>query len=450
MSRRSENKSAMLRDLGDGLVLRGATRADAEALAAFNCEIHCGPGADDPPESISAWVRDLASGDHPTFRPGDFTIVEDTKTGEIVSSMCLISQTWAYEEVKFGVGVPELVGTKPKYRRRGLVRAQFEVVHEWSARRNQMLQAIMGIPNFYRQFGYEMALEHHGGRAGFRSDVPKLRKGEKEPFRVRRATEGDLPFIARVYRQGMERYLVWSPRSAAVWRWDLDGRRTDATERRELRVIESAAGDRVGFLTHSPQLWGDGLGASEYELKPGVSWLAVTPSVARYLAATGEKYAARDKKKLGSFGFWLGSEHPAYEVMPWRLPRKRDSYAFYIRVADVPGFLRHIAPVLERRLAESIAVGHTGALKLSFYRDGVRMAFRKGRLVEVGAWRSDQREEAESASFPGLSFLHLLFGHRSLDELESSYADCYGNGDEAKVLLRVLFPKKASSVWALS
>jgi len=450
MSRRSQDKRTLLRDLGDGLVLRRATRADAEALAAFNCEIHCGPGSNDPPESVSAWVKDLASGDHPTFRPGDFTIVEDTKTGEIVSSMCLISQAWAYEEVKFGVGVPELVGTKPEYRRRGLVRAQFEVVHEWSARRKQMLQAIMGIPNFYRQFDYEMALEHHGGRSGSRADVPKLGKGGKEPFRVRRATEGDLPFIARVYRQSMKRYLVWSPRSATVWRYDLDGRRREATERRELRVIESASGDRVGFLTHDRQLWGGALGAGAYELKPGVSWLAVTPSVVRYLAATGEKYAARSKKESGSFGFWLGSEHPAYEVMPWRLPRKRDPYAFYIRVADVPGFLRHIAPVLERRLAESIAVGHTGALKLSFYRDGVRMAFRKGRLVEVGAWTPGQPGEAESASFPGLSFLHLLFGHRSLEELESSYADCYGNGDEAKVLLKVLFPKKASSVWTLS
>lgn len=450
MRRRSKDKRTTVRDLGEGLVLRRATRADGEALAAFNCEIHCGQGSDDTPEAISAWIRDLTSGDHPTFKPGDFTIVEDTKTGEIVSSMCLISQTWAYEEVKFGVGVPELVGTKREYRRRGLVRAQFDVVHEWSARRNQMLQAVMGIPNFYRQFGYEMALEHHGGRVGSRSDVPKLKKGEKEPFRVRRATEGDLPFMARVYRQGMKRYLVWCPRSAAVWRYDLAGRRREAAERRELRVIESASGDRVGFLTHHRQLWGEAFGASEYELRPGVSWLAVTPSVVRYLAATGEKYAARDKKEFGSVGLWCGSEHPAYEVMPGRLPRKREPYAFYIRVADVPGFVRHIAPVLERRLAKSVAVGYTGALKLSFYRDGVRMMFRKGRLAQVGAWTPGRPGEAESASFPGLSFLHLLLGHRSLEELESSYADCYGNGDEAKLLLRVLFPKKASSVWPLS
>ncbi len=30
----------------------------------------------------------------------------------------------------FGVGRPELVGTLPEYRNRGLVRAQFEEVHQ--------------------------------------------------------------------------------------------------------------------------------------------------------------------------------------------------------------------------------------------------------------------------------------------------------------------------------
>jgi len=443
-------KSGVLRDLGEGLILRRATKADTEGLAAFNCEIHCRPGSDEPPESMVAWTRDLMSGDHPTFRPEDFTIVEETKAGAIVSSMCLIPQTWAYDGVKFGAGVPELVGTKPDYRRRGLVRAQFRVIHEWSAQRNHMLQAIGGIPNFYRQFGYEMAVEHHGGRVGFKPDVPKLRKDEKETYRVRPATESDVPFIARVYRYGMERYLLCCVRSTALWRYELTGRRKQATERHELRVIETAGGERVGLLAHWNQLWGNTLGASAYELKPGVSWVAVTPSVVRYLAAAGERYAARDKKEFGSFGFWLGSEHPVYEVIPRRLPHTHDPYALYIRVPDVPAFLRRIAPVLERRLAESIALGHTGQLKLSFYREGVGMAFRRGRLSKVDAWRPGQSEDRESAAFPGLTFLHLLFGRRSLDELRRIYPDCYASSDEAKLLLSVLFPKKPSSVWTLT
>ena len=77
--------------------------------------------------------------------------------------MVLISQTWTYDGIAFGVGRPELVGTAPAYRRRGLVRTQFEVLHQRSAERHERLQAITGIPWYYRQFGYEMALNPRVG-----------------------------------------------------------------------------------------------------------------------------------------------------------------------------------------------------------------------------------------------------------------------------------------------
>ena len=112
-------------------------------------------------------------------------------------------------------------------------------------------------------------------------------------------------------------------------------------------------------------------------------------------------------------------------------------------MADLARFVRHIAPVLERRLAESIAVGHTGELKLSFYRDGLRLVFARGKLKKVEAW---EPAEGESASFPFLTFLQLLFGRRSYEELNAAYADCEANG-EAAVLLDILFPKMASEVW---
>lgn len=55
------------------------------------------------------------------------------------------------------VGRPDLVGTDPQYRRRGLIRAQFEVVHQWSARREHVLKAMPSIPSFYHRLGYDLA-----------------------------------------------------------------------------------------------------------------------------------------------------------------------------------------------------------------------------------------------------------------------------------------------------
>ncbi len=134
MANRPSNSNSLLclpRDLGDGLALRRATAADAEALIAFNGEIQADPGSVGPDKGVAAWTRDLTLREHPTFDVSDFSVVEDTRSGAIVSSLNLISQTWSYSGIEFGVGRPELVGTHPDYPRRGLVRTQFEVIHAW-------------------------------------------------------------------------------------------------------------------------------------------------------------------------------------------------------------------------------------------------------------------------------------------------------------------------------
>jgi len=440
----------VLRDLGDGLILRRATAADTEPLVAFHAEVHRDRDAQEPDEGVAAWTRDLMERDHPTFDAGDFTVVEDKRTGAIVSSLNLISQTWSYGGIEFGVGRVELVGTHPDYRRRGLVRAQFEVIHQWSAERGQKLQVIAGIPWFYRQFGYEMALSLGGGRFGYKPQVPKLKEGETEPFRLRPATEADLPFMAQVYEQAMKRYLVACVRDEPLWRYELHGRSERNVNRQELRIVESAEGEPVGLLAHSPRLSKHRLGVTLYELKPEVSWLAVTPSVVRYLWALGEEYAARDpKQEMAAFAFQLGTEHPVYQVMHDRLPHTDPPYAWYVRVPDLPDFLHHVAPVLEQRLAESVLVAHTGELKISFYRDGLRLVFEKGRLIGVEPWQPTPADEG-AAAFPDRTFLQLVFGYRALEELEHAFADCWTETDEARALLQVLFPKKASFVWPVA
>ena len=46
------------------------------------------------------------------------------------------------------------------------------------------------------------------------------------------------------------------------------------------------------------------------------------------------------------------------------------------------------------------------------------------------------------AAFPDLSFLQLVIGCRSIEELEQSFADCWYKDDETRVLLSTLFPNK--------
>jgi hypothetical protein len=440
-------EQSILRDLGNGLVLRRATPADADALAEFNGKIH-GENEGDT-QRVAAWTHDLLSRPHPTLRPDDFTIVEETATGRIVSSLNLIPQTWSYEGIEFPVGRPELVGTLPEFRDRGLVRLQFEEIHKWSAARGYMVQGITGIPYYYRLFGYEMALDLAGRRFGYEPNVPKLKEGETEPYPIRLATEADLPLLMEIYERAIRRHAIACVRTLEILRYELNGQSEKNANRFETYVIEDLSGEPVGYLQHSHWLGMTGVSALWYELKPGVSWLAVTPGVVRHLWYKGQEYAKRDGRTCTSFGFMLGAQHPVYEALGNQLPNRHNPYAWYLRVPDLPGFLNHIKPALEKRLAESIAVGHSGEIKISFYRTGLRLVMEKGRLITIEAWKPSPADGGIIA-FPDRTFLQLLFGYRSYEELHQSFADCWCDSEEARAVMDILFPKKISDVFPVS
>lgn len=450
-----DHDKEFLQDLGDGLVLRKGRPQDADELAELNARIHSDEGPDQPDIYVGAWTRDLLTKLHPSFRAQDFTVVEDTHSKKIVSSMCLISQTWSYEGIRFGLGRPELVGTLDAYRNRGLIRKQFEVMHEWSAQKGELVQGITGIPYYYRQFGYEMTVDIGGGWMASCWQVPKLKPDEAEAFRVRPAGEMDLDWIDQLYRLGCQRYVLSCEWDESLWRYELFGKDPLNVNRSELGVIENRDGRVVGFLGHWPRNWGDRLAVFRYELLPGVSYGEVTPAVLRYVCATGQAYAERDRhllnaKPFGQVVFSLGEAHPAYQVMPTVLSQPRRAYAWYLRVADLPGFVRHVAPALEKRLEASAFAGHTGELKITFYRSGLLLGLEAGQLKRVEAWNPQPQGHSGDVGFPNLAFLHLLFGHRSLDELRHIYADCWWEHDNAYGLLNALFPRKPSLVWPVS
>ena len=165
--------------------------------------------------------------------------------------MNLIPQTWTFAGIPFKVGRPELVGTLPEFRNRGLVRRQFEVIHQWSAKTGDQVQAITGIPYYYRLFGYEMAMNLGGGRAGYPTHIPRLKEGEAEPYHIRPATEADIPFISQLYALGCKRSLVACEWDDSLWRYELSGKSEKNVNRVEVRVIETADGKPCGFITHS-------------------------------------------------------------------------------------------------------------------------------------------------------------------------------------------------------
>jgi hypothetical protein len=440
-----EHMSEIPRTLDGGLVLRRSAARDLDSLAEFHARIQS--DTDEPDLGVAAWTRDLLCGSHPTFHADDFTVVEEAKSGKIVSSMNLISQTWTYAGIPFKMGRPELVSTDPEFRNRGLVRLQFEVIHEWSKQRGELVQGITGIPFYYRQFGYEMALDLGGYHTGFEAHVPKLEKDAEEKYLIRPAVEADLPFITEVYQPGSQRSLMAAVWDQEMFRYELEGKSEQNVNRLSLHLIEARNEKPVGFLALDDHR-GETQVCQRYELVQGTSWYHVTPAVIRYMWKVGSENAKKAGKELKAFSFSLEQNHPALEAARERLPRVRPPYAWYLRLPDLSGFLRLVAPALERRLAASPCLDYTGELKLGFYRGGLHLKFEEGRLASVEDWMPKPKDYG-IAAFPGLTFLQLLFGYRSLEELLSAFPDCYA-WDDVKPVLRALFPKQPSNVWMVS
>lgn len=433
------------RSLGDGLTLRLATPDDIEAVAEFNTQIHLEEG--EPANFLRVWTKVLMSGQHPTMTAQDFVLIEDSHKHKIVSATCLISQLWYYDGIPIQVGQPELVGTDLEYRRRGLMHVIFDAIHQLSAAYGHQMQGITGIPWFYRQFGYEFALNLGGRRALPIANVPQLNGDGTDPFQIRPATVADIPALVRLYQQCTEGKLITTPMDEARWRYELSGRSFAF----QTYCIINDQQSVVGSCRGSTEVWRSAMGLWGIVVDEGVSLRAVLPAVTRKLKAHGEAYLAdnqenKDKEqKLVAIQFHLGADHPAYEAFDAKLGPLQKPYGWYIRVPDVPAFIRHIAPALEKRLAASVMSGYSGELNITFYRGGLRLVFDRGRLTTVEDWQQplDRKKDPTGAGFPPLVFLKLLFGYRSLAELCDAFPDCWAD-EEPALLLNALFPKQAS------
>jgi hypothetical protein len=435
--------------LEGGLVLRVATEADRDRLVAFNAQIHRPPDATGPADYIGSAVRRFIDGQAPGVGAGDFLLVEDPSSAEVASSLCVLRQRWSYAGIPFAVDQVEFVGTAPAYRRRGLVRLQFELVHRRARQEGCPVEVVAGIDWYYRQFGYEYALQRtRGGRtlAALQGDDP-----DQAALRARPATVEDIAFLTAAYQAGMTRYAVSVERDPDQWLDDLDDGDPDHWFRQVLSVIEDPSGRPLGFFGylaffHHPDDTDGQLRVGALELAPGASWATVGPPVLDCLRRHAATLGAARGLPNPSVHLRLGDDHPAYDLTPGQAPDPLQGYVWYVRVGDLPGFLTGIAPALEARLAASAVAGHSGTLALSFYRDGLKLRLDQGRLTSVERWPAPGQDPGD-ACFPDHTFLQLLFGYRSVPELEHAFPDCAVRDPSARTVLDVLFPRQPSYTW---
>lgn len=448
----SEDKAAAnyRQELGDGLIIRWSTAADTENIAQLISMVFRDKEEDPPNQQLYTITKTLMSGHTPVMGSGDYAIVEDRhkEDNPIVAGICLQRLTWEYDGIAIPVGRPEIVATDPAYRNRGLVRKLFDVIHARSAAEGRLVEGITGIPYFYRQFGYEYALDLDHFHKVYLASIAKAKEEETEAYTLREAVIEDLPSIKALYDQQRANYFISTLADDTYIRWLIDGWKYNPELDRVdvLTVILDTENTVRGYLSLPTKRRSNSLLIWHLVTSNQINLQMMMPSVLRALQAYGEllPLAKPDTQPLDTIMIHLPQKHPAYEALGNLVSYSDHPYGWYIRIADLPQFIRHIAPALERRLIGSAVAGYTGELKLDFYRSGLRLVFDKGHLTTAENWRSTVLNNSADGGFPPLVFFKALFGYRSLADLRHAYSDAWVNND---VLFNTLFPVKAS--WAL-
>src|SRR5258708_11349865 len=168
------------------------------------------------------------------------------------------------------------------YRKRGLVRTLFEELHARSDAEGHRAQGITGIRYFYRQFGYEYALNLDGRRVTNLSLIPAAKENEPEPYTLRDATEEDIPLIQELFDRRGRESIVTSPIEANWLRYHLKmWNVVEADGNWHLQIIIDRAGMAAGFLLTPVVRWGKHMAVFALEVRPEVNLPAALPRISR-------------------------------------------------------------------------------------------------------------------------------------------------------------------------
>ena len=452
-------------ELADGLVRRWATDADVEPIAALLGSTLRRAQDEIPEPSTVAGTRLILDSDFPYMDgPVDAAVVEDPgRNGmRIVACTFFWRHTWSFAGIPFGVTRPEMVATDEAYRRRGLIRALFEMIHARGASEAHLMSAITGIPYFYRQFGYEYVFDLDGSRTAYFPLIPELDAGQAEACHLRHATLADVDRLKEMYDASRGDSLVWHEVGPEHWQsevrlWD-DPRVRDADPRTvgadsRYWMIETSDGQVAGSIRIASRRRGSSLHVDELIFAGDADVEAIAPSLMRALREAGRQTPARrdGAEPCSEIALTLGRSHPLYDVLGDDVaPKREDPYAWLVRVADVPAFLRHVQPALQARLDDSVFSSASIEVEIDLYAGGLRLVIERGRLTAIEPWNAPiPEEDSTTMGCPPLTFLQLLLGHRSIQELVDFYPDVWLRSDR-RLLVDTLFPRIPSTVHQLA
>ncbi|MET8266300.1 GNAT family N-acetyltransferase [Micromonospora arida] len=432
----------------DRYVVRPGRASDAAELARLHASVQLqAVTGGQPHPGIAAWVEDLLDG-HPSVVPDDFLVAEDSATGCPVASLVGLRQHWSLAGVRLPVAQVELVGTAPEHRGNRLTERLFAALHQQYAADGVPVQVIEGIPYFYRRLGYDYSLANDGAPTVPIAALLAIEHDRSTHRTVRPATVADADALARIDRRLADGEVLVCPRDAAVWRYEIAGRRPADLARREVAVLVHG-GDVGGYLVHSSRLSAAGeLIVFAATADRPADWPQAAVAMHTYLAQVGRRYEASIEGSFTAVRPILGPEHPLVRLSPTGVPRRPRGW--YVRTGDPADLLARLQPLLRARWQAAGLRWHEPTMTIDMYGRAARLEFTDGRLSGVTGVRgaiSPSTEPGTHAAIPPGALLQLALGHRTLPEVLDTWPDCLLRDRCTEDFLTTAFPRVPVQVW---
>ena len=388
------------RHLPDGLTLRPAHPDDLDQIAALLSERGAAEDAVDHRLVV----------DDPDAGWASCAVVVDGD--RVVCTATLLDEELRVADVVLPAGQVELVATHRDYEGRGLVRALMHWAHERSAARGHVLQVMIGIPYFYRLFGYEYAIDIPAAR-----EVAHVPPREDSPA-LRAARPADIAAITSLQAAAQSRFDVVMPHSPARRRWLL------AHEASRTWVLDR--GDTV-VATGRTTPPDDGVLLAEAAAFDEPAALDLLRGVVAL--AAGEPVSVVDRPGTVTAAGWrhlLGDPGDLAEQ-------------YYLRIPDPAAVLDRMRPLLWRRLTAAGLDRAGRSIVISTFRAHYRIAVGPDGLGTVATGGTMQAPGVVGGAGVAPDYLPaLLFGPHGMAGLSRIRPDVYPGRD--RELFDRLFP----------
>ena len=406
------------------------SKADLEDLIKFNAVVH----GDDDPEEIRRQIDNLPNLD----RESNFYI-RNLDRGIIVSAASAIPSVWMYEAIPLSNLELGWVGTLKEYRRKGLVRALYTHFEEILQRGEYHISTIMGIPYYYRQFGYDFILPMDRTVQLRVDQIPVPKDEARNSIVFREANQDDIPNLMRLYNEHNRKILVHAARTKDLW--ELQERFHREFEQEFKTMVLERDGRVEGYFRLCVR-------GEKKQSRQGL-WLSVMESsittfddVLQALQYLRGRAAEEKTCRIDLVGPTVNNlcrvaqDLGGHADIGWK---------YQIRIPNMTRFLEQIRPALENRFVGTMFEGLTRELAINTYEHCYLLSFVNGKLAPVKD--IGLQEVGEYRNFRALpnDLVRLAFGDYNIEELGSQNID-FIVSKELKSLIETLFPKKSSFI----